>query len=627
MFHASLDSNPTFLALSYVWGDENNRRVILVNKHPFRVTRNLFDAMMGLRESESLIVWIDAICINQMDNEEKAWQVRLMGNLYQKASGVLAWLGASADDSDAVIDYLNILGKQAEVCGLHHSLEGCMRIWQAITTMPSYMDDPAKIVLMSWLDGELLPVSKYALECLLHSISGWKSQDRLLPIAGLNRLFRRAWWGRVWVLQEITLPEHAHFVCGTKRISRRRFQAAFNAYYAFWNTLALKTQRQQALTPYEADAFLMASHRAHVMLTMPRVYRIERFPLVALLRATCVGSVHHLQQEGYQHLESTNPRDKIFALLGLAVDQEELEALGVFPDYRKSKEEVYTATMAALLQQNHISMLSFCRASEIPSALPSWVPDWSVPNSETLQDVKPDHLTLYPEFRASGLERQRQVIVSKKDQGPVRISLRASIYDEVLQVGYITRVPVTGTCLLPVDWLYEILRLTYVAGDIYADFNERLHAVVRTSHAANGYGEDASLERVDRYFDALPFLKCEIDVAPRQDMKRDLKRFFASKRGGDGLELTQGDPSRIQHDFMRITPGRSPFVTMKGHLGLTSQCVHQGDVIAVVGGAQVPFILRRCDSGQYKIVSEAYVDGIMDGEAAASSKWEHIELV
>jgi hypothetical protein len=66
---------------------------------------------------------------------------------------------------------------------------------------------------------------------------------------------------------------------------------------------------------------------------------------------------------------------------------------------------------------------------------------------------------------------------------------------------------------------------------------------------------------------------------------------------------------------------------MKGRLGLTSQCVRQGDVVAVVGGAQVPFILRRCDSRKYKIVSESYVDGIMDGEVAASSKWEHIELV
>jgi hypothetical protein len=624
--NTSLGSSPPFLALSYVWGDESNKRVILVNKRPFWVTRNLYDAMMSLRGSESITIWIDAICINQKDYEEKGWQVRLMGDLYRKATTVLAWLGASDDDSDAVMDYLNRLGIQAEACGLHESPEGCMQVWKAITTMPSYMDDPTKIVLRSWLDGQPLWVSKYALEGLLHSISGFKSQGQTLPTTGLNRLFRRAWWGRVWILQEITLAKTAHFVCGTKRISRRRFRAAFNAYYALWHTLTLKIRQRQALTQYESEVFFMASHRAQIMLSMSRVYRMEKFPLVALLRATCVGSVKHLQQDGYQHLESTNPRDKIFALLSLAEDQEELETLGVFPDYQKSKEEVYIEAMTALLQQNHVSVLSFCRTSGKPSALPSWVPDWSVPMPDTLQDVKPDHLTLYPEFSACGLKRRCQIITSRKDQKPVEISILASIYDEVFQVGNIPRMPVTGTCIDPVHWLYEILRLTYVARDIYADYSDRLRAVIRSSHAAIGYGEDASLERVDRYLDALPILRSGTCAVVRHDIRCNLQHFFSCKTDEDTFYLASADPSRVFHDFMRITPGRSPFVTKKGHLGLTSHCVRQGDLVAVFSGAQVPFIIRRCNGGKYEIVSEAYIDGIMNGEAIESSIWEYIKL-
>jgi hypothetical protein len=371
----------------------------------------------------------------------------------------------------------------------------------------------------------------------------------------------------------------------------------------------------------------MASHRAHVMLSMSHIYQIERFPLVALLRATCVGSVHHLKQDGHQHLISTDPRDKVFALLGLAEDRQELKTLSVFPDYSRSKEEVYITTMAALLQQGHISMLSLCRASEIPGTLPSWVPDWSVPMPETLQDVKPDHLTLYPNFNASGSKRQCQVIISKKDYELEEIRLLASIYDRVLQVGDVPRMPVTGTCLLPVHWLYEILRLTYIARNIYKDFNERLRAVIRTSHSATGYREDATLGKVDRFLDALPILKSGIQVVKRQDMKRDLQGFFASKEVGDRSQHTWGDPSRLIHDFMRISPRRSPFVTARGHLGLTSQYVRKGDMIAVFSGGQVPFILRQHDSGKYIIISEAYVDGIMDGEAVESSKWEYIRLM
>jgi hypothetical protein len=627
VYHTSLGSSPPFLALSYVWGHENNKRVILVNKRPFRVTRNLYDAMMSLRESESITLWIDAICINQKNYEEKDWQVRLMGDLYRKATTVLAWLGASDDDSDAVMDHLNTLGNQSEACGLHESPEGCMEVWKAIATMPSYMDDPNEIVLRGWLDGQPLWVSKHALEGLLHSISGRRSQDQTLPTTGLNRLFRRAWWGRVWILQEITLSVDALFVCGTKRISRRRFRAAFNAYYALWNTLTLKIRQQQGLTHYETNVFFMASHRANIMLSMSRVYQLKRFPLVALLRATCVGSVKHLQQDGYQHLESTNPRDKVFALLSLAEDQKELETLGVFPDYRKSKEEVYITAMTALLRQNHVSILSFCRTSEKPNSLPSWVPDWSVPLPDTLQDVEPDHLTLYPEFSASGLKRRCQITISSKDREPSEISILVSIYDEVFQVGNVPRVPVTGTCMHPVHWLYEILRLTHVAKDIYADYSERLRAVIRTSHAAIGYGEDAELKRVDRYFDALPILRSGIHAVVRHDMKCSLRHFFSDGKKEDVLQLASGDPSRIFHDFMRITSGRSPFVTIKGHLGLTSDCVRQGDLVAVVSGAQVPFIIRRCNGRKYKITSEAYIDGIMNGEAIESSTWEYIELV
>ena len=209
----------------------------------------------------------------------------------------------------------------------------------------------------------------------------------------------------------------------------------------------------------------------------------------------------------------------------------------------------------------------------------------------------------------------------------MKVTLRAAMYDEVLHVGEVDRLPATGTCMRPVFWLYELLRLTYDVRDLYKDFNDRLRAVTRTSHAATGYGRDASLERVDRYFDALPMLKNAIHAVSRPDMRKGLKRFFASKDGRNALKKSQAKPSRLCHDIVRASPGRSPFVTKKGHLGLTSQFVRQGDIIALVGGAQVPFILRNSGGRRYAVVSEAYVDGIMDGEAAASSTWEHIELV
>ncbi|EOA84348.1 uncharacterized protein SETTUDRAFT_61258, partial [Exserohilum turcica Et28A] len=93
LFHSSLDHDPRFRALSYVWGDQTDQRIIKVNGCTFKVNQNLFGALMGIVRSKTIVIWIDAICINQKDDEEKGWQVAMMGDIYRKASKVFAWLG------------------------------------------------------------------------------------------------------------------------------------------------------------------------------------------------------------------------------------------------------------------------------------------------------------------------------------------------------------------------------------------------------------------------------------------------------------------------------------------------------------------------------------------------------
>ena len=71
IFHAALHEQPKFVALSYVWGDAKDLWMIHVGNSTVRVTKNLYDAMMVLRPSkEDLVIWVDALCINQLDDEE-----------------------------------------------------------------------------------------------------------------------------------------------------------------------------------------------------------------------------------------------------------------------------------------------------------------------------------------------------------------------------------------------------------------------------------------------------------------------------------------------------------------------------------------------------------------------------
>ncbi|KAF8847081.1 HET-domain-containing protein [Acephala macrosclerotiorum] len=116
-----------FEALSYLWGDPNELKDILLDGIKFRVTINLHAALNGLRcKNESRTLWIDAICIDQSNMRERALQVQKMGTLYLYATRVIAWLGEEANGSN---EAFAILGQLEE-------LEGDEAIAQFVESTP-----------------------------------------------------------------------------------------------------------------------------------------------------------------------------------------------------------------------------------------------------------------------------------------------------------------------------------------------------------------------------------------------------------------------------------------------------------------------------------------------------------
>ena len=83
-----------YTAISYVWGDPNDTRIICIDEIPVATTVNLFSALRDLRhETRTLLVWADAICINQHDDEEKLKQIAMMGEIYSMADHTVIYLG------------------------------------------------------------------------------------------------------------------------------------------------------------------------------------------------------------------------------------------------------------------------------------------------------------------------------------------------------------------------------------------------------------------------------------------------------------------------------------------------------------------------------------------------------
>ena len=60
--------------------------------------------------------------------------------------------------------------------------------------------------------------------------------------------------------------------------------------------------------------------------------------------------------------------------------------------------------------------------------------------------------------------------------------------------------------------------------------------------------------------------------------------------------------------------GMKPFITQKGYVGMGPPDSKTGDVVVVLIGSRVPFVLRPSDVGKFFLVGEAYCHGVMDGE-------------
>lgn len=114
LIHASLDDKLDYSALSYTWGDPRDTQMITIGHSSVPIIRNPYSALEHLRyDKTARTIWIDAICINQSDSEEKSWQAQIMRDICQRANFVSTWLGPADATSDKIMDFLHRFGTKA----------------------------------------------------------------------------------------------------------------------------------------------------------------------------------------------------------------------------------------------------------------------------------------------------------------------------------------------------------------------------------------------------------------------------------------------------------------------------------------------------------------------------------
>jgi hypothetical protein len=132
--------------VSYVWGNLENKLPIFMHNHNFDVTVNLRAALLRLRNHcIERILWVDAICINQENLEEKGNQIQSMARIYGQANRVIVWLGEAENDSNQALEtirsvagggYTNVSNNQKAVLALFQR-PWFERIWVRKQTLDS----------------------------------------------------------------------------------------------------------------------------------------------------------------------------------------------------------------------------------------------------------------------------------------------------------------------------------------------------------------------------------------------------------------------------------------------------------------------------------------------------------
>jgi hypothetical protein len=351
LIHVSLNEAPSFEAISYTWGPMDPSIPIIVDGRQILVTATV-DELLFHRRSVfcSNLFWIDAICINQSDKIEKGEQLPLMTDIYRRASRVLVWLGAPESSRNT-------------------------RITRKMITA------------LAW-PRVLFP---YFISFVRQTFP--KEEEAYTAV---GRLFSHPWFERIWVVQEVasgkTVHVMYHGICveletlarAAKHLGSDTELKSLFLYHNFPKTTSinmLDTKLGRSSTVDVIQQFLranlefMTGIRESVQLGHPS-------PLALNLTKTI-------------SFKSKDPRDKIFAILGITGDGDKLPFK---PSYEDEVEDVFLKTTAFILSTEEW-FLTFMMAgrgyesftynatrSEYRDKLPSWVPDFS---SDTIAGSRP----------------------------------------------------------------------------------------------------------------------------------------------------------------------------------------------------------------------------------------------
>ena len=544
--HVSLDADISYECLSYRWGQEKSGSIKLGENASLALNQNLLDALHHLRLSDTMrVLWADQICINQADDLEKTKQVGLMGEIYRKASKVVAWLGLPDEKTPSTFEFLKGLSRYVITIGRKEGAGS-----------PNTAEDNDKL-----------------LEAMI------KEYPTSLPQwTDVQTFLERDWFSRVWILQEVVLAKSILIQCGDNTFS--------------WGTLdilgslLIKRPKNDVTPIRDFGEFMLQMVRARVTHHYGATEQKRSFlSLTALLREM-------------RARKATDPRDKVYGLLGIAAEQSESK---LRPDYTRDWPVVYTdMTKSLLTNDKKLSILKLVEVkARMETQLPSWVPD--LRSYDHMNFLYQPQLIVRPEdiYRSAG----NTFIASQSFDDPKLLAVRG------VYVGLITSISEP-----PGNFVGNVaLGARVLDGGEWFQFAQGC--------AKNGLYPPTGESLIDafarlRIGDSLGRLGSEHTERPKPGDYPSPGNLSYSATG-DGL--LRGDRDDIGILILSNTTRRRLFITDSGYMGLTHRSNQVGDKVYVLLGGDMPFVIRPKGS-HFLFRGEAYVHGIMDGEALTKAR-------
>jgi hypothetical protein len=583
---------PYFGALSYCWGTSVFDADLTCDGKTLRITQSLAAALRHIRHEEiAFPLWVDQVCINQRDTSERNSQVKLMGRIYSRAFKVVMWLGE--EDEDVALEQRS--GRIDERTSLR----------QDIGVKGSGFKDLIERLARAQVRRQETGDTRNGHELQWIGLRKYDLPKMFDPgYATFTRLLQRPYFSRGWILQEAALAVDNSVRIGAVRVSLTDFYRAM----CVCNSLGFDRE-------IKTDAVRRFMSIVNTRVAMMEKKSLDLLQLLLQTRATA----------------TTDPRDRIYCLLGLASDQELLQ---IEINYADSVETVYRSfTLRHIECYGTLDVLAVPRTCQ-ETMLPTWVMDWRLTDTRYILSLDGRDRGEDCSYRAT-METRADVTDSP---GTNIIGLSGFVFDTVIKCGrrdcsvradpewslwrrirHAFRSHVEFR-LKYLDWKYVGLLHTskpYITGETREDVFWQCLTAGRT------FDSNADVVREDyqawsKHFFLYPTLRW---LLPEFALITTLGLLQLLRMMRTGFALCCWVPlygrNLQQESFNNLcgdgNSGHVMIYTSQGYMGLAPEATKEGDSIALLKGGRLPFVLGK-EGENWAVLGSCYIHGIMYGE-------------